>query len=77
MTRCWLRRAGRRRHSLARTADSSTAGKLHVRAGVAHEERHPNLPAWAVRLPYRALIEPTARLSEHTLNRTTTPRDSD
>jgi hypothetical protein len=45
------------------------ASKQHLRARVALEERHPSLPAWAVRLPYRTLIEPTARLSERTLGR--------
>ena len=47
------------------------AGKQHLRARVALEERHPSLPAWAVRLPYRTLIVPTARLSERTLGRST------
>ena len=47
------------------------AGKQHLRARVALEERHPRLPAWAVRLPYRALIGPTAQLSERTLRRAT------
>jgi DMSO/TMAO reductase YedYZ molybdopterin-dependent catalytic subunit len=48
--------------------DRPMAGsKQHLRARVALEERHPRLPAWAVRLPYRTLIGPTARLSERTL----------
>lgn len=46
-------------------------GKQHLRARVALEERHPRLPAWAVRLPYRTLIGPTALLSERTLGRAT------
>jgi DMSO/TMAO reductase YedYZ molybdopterin-dependent catalytic subunit len=34
----------------------------HRRARVWEEERHRNLPAWAVRLPYRALIAPIRAL---------------
>lgn len=41
----------------------------HLRARVALEERHPRLPSWAVRLPYRLLIAPTAYLAERTLRR--------
>ncbi len=35
-------------------------GLEHLRGRVAHQERHAMLPAWLVRLPYRALICPTA-----------------
>lgn len=43
--------------------------KQHLRARVDLEERHSRVPGRALRLPYRALIEPTARLSERTLRR--------
>ena len=43
--------------------------KEHLRARVAVEERHPTLPSWAVRLPYRLMIAPTAYLAERTLRR--------
>ena len=52
-----------------RRREPEAGAKQHLRARVALEERHPRLPAWAVRLPYRALIGPTARLSERTLGR--------
>ena len=45
--------------------------KQHLRARVALEERHTRLPARALRLPYRMLIGPTARLSERSLRRAT------
>ena len=44
--------------------------KEHLRARVALEERHPRVPGRVLRLPYRLLIGPTARLSERTLRRT-------
>ncbi len=43
--------------------------KQHLRARVALEERHTRLSARALRLPYRMLIGPTARLSERSLRR--------
>jgi DMSO/TMAO reductase YedYZ molybdopterin-dependent catalytic subunit len=43
--------------------------KQHLRARVALEERHTSLSARTLRLPYRMLIGPTARLSERTLRR--------
>ncbi|MCY7401310.1 MAG: molybdopterin-dependent oxidoreductase [Nocardioides sp.] len=43
--------------------------KQHLRARVAFEERHARMPGRALRLPYRMLIGPTARLSERTLRR--------
>jgi hypothetical protein len=43
--------------------------KEHLRARVAVEERHPRLPSWMVRLPYRMTIVPTAHLAERTLRR--------
>lgn len=44
-------------------------GKEHLRARVALEERHPSLPAWLVRTPYRLLIAPTALVAERSLER--------
>jgi DMSO/TMAO reductase YedYZ molybdopterin-dependent catalytic subunit len=43
--------------------------KEHPRARVAEEERHPKLPSWLVRWPYRLIIPPTAYLAERTLRR--------
>ena len=43
--------------------------KEHLRARVALQERHPRLPSWLVKLPYRLLIPPTAYLAEWTLRR--------
>ncbi len=43
--------------------------KEHLRARMAAEERHPVLPSWAVRLPYRLMVAPVASLSERTLRR--------
>ncbi len=43
--------------------------KEHLRARVAYEERHPRLPSWVVKLPYRILIAPTAYVAERTLRR--------
>jgi DMSO/TMAO reductase YedYZ molybdopterin-dependent catalytic subunit len=43
--------------------------KEHLRARVAHQERHPRRPSWVVKLPYRLLIPPTAYLAEWTLRR--------
>ncbi len=37
-------------------------GLEHRRGRVAYQERHQSLPAWLVRLPYRALISPTSAL---------------
>lgn len=45
--------------------------KEHLRARAAQEERHPTLPNWAVRLPYRLMIPPTAALANRTLQRHT------
>ena len=53
------------------------SAKEHPRARVALEERHPRLPAWTVRLPYRAIIGPTAWLSERTLARAAAPAGKD
>ncbi len=44
-------------------------GKEHLRGRVALEERHPTLPSWLVKFPYRLLIPPTAAIAEHTLRR--------
>ncbi len=40
-------------------------GLEHSRGRVVLEERHARLPAWLVRLPYRALIGPVAYLHRH------------
>ena len=47
----------------------AVVAKQHLRARVAHEERHTRMSGRALRLPYRMLIGPTARLSERTLRR--------
>lgn len=52
---------------------STLGSKEHLRARVAAEERHSTLPNWAVRVPYRLLIVPTALAAERGLRRT--PRD--
>ncbi|MCP4967038.1 MAG: molybdopterin-dependent oxidoreductase [bacterium] len=44
-------------------------GLEHLRGRVAYEERHPTLPSWLVRTPYRILIPPTAHLAERSLRR--------
>jgi len=44
-------------------------GKEHLRGRVDHEERHPKLPNWLVKIPYRLLIPPTAYLAERSLPR--------
>lgn len=47
---------------------ASTLGpKEHLRARVAIEERHSKLPNWALRLPYRLTIIPTAMAAERGL----------
>ncbi len=47
---------------------TSTLGpKEHLRARVALEERHASLPNWALRLPYRFMIVPTALAAERGL----------
>lgn len=43
--------------------------KEHLRARVALEERHPRLPSWLLRLPYRLMIAPTAFVAERSLRR--------
>lgn len=58
-----------------RTAKPRVLSKEHLRARVALEERHPRLPSWVVRLPYRLLILPTASLAEWTLRRHGAARD--
>lgn len=49
--------------------EPTTSAKQHLRARVALEERHSRISGRALRVPYRVLIEPTARLSERTLRR--------
>lgn len=49
--------------------EPAVVARQHLRARVAREERHVRLPGRALRLPYRMLIGPTARLSERTLRR--------
>lgn len=46
-----------------------TKSKEHLRARVALEERHPTLPNWLLRVPYRLVIAPTALLAERSLER--------
>lgn len=53
-----------------RREEPRASAKQHLRARVALEERHSRVPGRALRLPYRLLIEPTARLAERTLRRT-------
>jgi len=43
--------------------------KEHLRARVAMEERHSRLPAWLVRVPYRATIPLTALVAERSATR--------
>ena len=50
-----------------RREEPKAGSKQHLRARVALEERHPRVPGRALRLPYRLLIGPTARLAERTL----------
>jgi DMSO/TMAO reductase YedYZ molybdopterin-dependent catalytic subunit len=52
-----------------RTEPPRLRPREHRRARVAHEERHPTLPSWLVRLPYRLIIPPTAYLAERSLRR--------
>jgi len=52
-----------------RAAEPRVGAKEHLRARVALEERHPRLPPWLVRLPYRLLIPPTAYAAERSLRR--------
>lgn len=53
---------------LRTTEPASTLGpKEHLRARVALEERHATLPNWAVRMPYRLTIIPTALAAERGL----------
>jgi len=44
-------------------------GKEHLRGRVTHEERHPTLPSWLVKLPYRCIIPLTARLADYSCRR--------
>jgi DMSO/TMAO reductase YedYZ molybdopterin-dependent catalytic subunit len=50
-----------------RSEEPRTLSKEHLRARVALEERHPRLPSWALRVPYRLLIPPTAYVAERSL----------
>ena len=52
-----------------RHAEPRAAAKLHLRARVALEERHSRLPGRLLRVPYRLMISPTARLAERSLHR--------
>jgi DMSO/TMAO reductase YedYZ molybdopterin-dependent catalytic subunit len=52
-----------------RSERPKTLSKEHLRARVALEERHPKLPSWSVRGPYRLLITPTAYVAERSLRR--------
>lgn len=44
-------------------------GLEHLRGRVSYQERHPTLPSWLVRYPYRALIPATAYLAERSLKK--------
>ncbi|MEM7285229.1 MAG: molybdopterin-dependent oxidoreductase [Actinomycetota bacterium] len=49
---------------------ASTLGpKEHLRARVAEEERHSRMPNWAVRVPYRLTVVPTALAADRGLRR--------
>jgi len=48
---------------------STLGSKEHLRARVVAEERHASLPNWAVRIPYRLSIGPTALAAERGLRR--------
>lgn len=47
--------------------ESMLGPKEHLRARVALEERHATLPNWAVRVPYRLTVIPTALAAERGL----------
>ena len=49
------------------SASPGTNSKEHLRARVGLEERHPTLPNWLVKVPYRLLIAPTAYIAERNL----------
>lgn len=49
--------------------ESSFGKKEHLRARVALEERHPTLPNWALRVPYRLTVVPTALAAEKGLRK--------
>jgi DMSO/TMAO reductase YedYZ molybdopterin-dependent catalytic subunit len=51
--------------AISRAALRSPLIGRHPRARVWEEERHPHLPAWALRPLYRLLIAPIASLSAH------------
>ena len=48
---------------------SALGPKEHLRGRVALEERHASLPNWAVRIPYRLSIIPTALAAERGLRK--------
>ena len=48
---------------------SRYGSKEHLRGRVALEERHATLPNWALRVPYRLVIAPTALLAERSLRK--------
>lgn len=50
-----------------RAAQPRVLSKEHLRARVSLEERHPRLPSWLVRTPYRLMIPPTAYVAERAL----------
>ena len=57
-----------------RRAQPKLGGKEHLRARVMLEERHSRIPGRLLRLPYRALIPPTAIMAERSLDARPTPR---
>jgi DMSO/TMAO reductase YedYZ molybdopterin-dependent catalytic subunit len=52
-----------------RAGPARLMSKEHLRARVDVEERHPKLPNWLVKAPYRLMIAPTAYLAERSLRR--------
>lgn len=50
-----------------RSEQPAHLGLEHLRGRVEQEERHPSLPSWIVKIPYRLLIPPTAFLAERSL----------
>jgi DMSO/TMAO reductase YedYZ molybdopterin-dependent catalytic subunit len=56
----------------ARRPPSRLGSKEHLRARVAHEERHDRLPPWLLRWPYRVLVPFTALVAERSVGRPAT-----
>ena len=56
--------------------EGSFGKKEHVRARIAHEERHSTLPNWLLRVPYRLAVVPTALAADRSLKRSRTESPS-